>query len=215
MKKTKLMIVSFVFLLGFVAGSFMPFKSISAQSNVILASVEWVTSQINPLKSRVDKLEAEVQALRQALADTNLDIPTTPSKVYVKSMVATIHSGALTSYRIVSQKPIGTELKVIDQYDSKEGRWYRVEYSSGNYGWIQQGDISFSSVAKPTTVVVTKTTYLYSGASTTYRKVATLSAGQSYKFITAFRNNSGEIWYNIELKSGTRGWMQATYGEVK
>jgi uncharacterized protein YgiM (DUF1202 family) len=214
MKKTKLLIVSFVFLLGFVAGSFMPFKSTSAQSNVILASVEWVTSQINPLKSRVDKLEAEVQALRQALSDTNLDIPTMPSKVYVKSMVATIHSGASTSYKIVSQKPIGTELKVIDQYENN-GKWYRVEYASGKYGWIQLSDISFSSVAKPTTVVVTKTTYLYSGASKTYRKVATLSTGQSYKFITAFRNNSGEIWYNIELKSGTRGWMQATYGEVK
>jgi uncharacterized protein YgiM (DUF1202 family) len=214
MKKTKLLIVSFVFLLGFVAGSFMPFKSTSAQSNVILASVEWVTSQINPLKSRVDKLEAEVQALRQALADTNLDIPTMPSKVYVKSMVATIHSGASTSYKIVSQKPIGTELKVIDQYENN-GKWYRVEYAAGSYGWIQQGDISFSSVAKPTTVVVKQTTYLHSGASTSYRKVATLYAGQSYKYITAFRNSNGEIWYNIELNSGTRGWMQATYGEVK
>jgi uncharacterized protein YgiM (DUF1202 family) len=215
MKKTKLLIVSFVFLLGFVAGSFMPFKSTSAQSNVILASVEWVTSQINPLKSRVDKLEAEVQALRQALADTNLNIPTMPDKVYVKSMVATIHSGASTSYKIVSQKPIGTELKVIDQHDSTNGKWYRVEYASGKYGWIQLSDVSFSSVAKPTTVVVKKTTSLYRSASTSDRKVATLTAGQSYKYITAFRNNSGEIWYNIELKSGTRGWMQATYGEVK
>lgn len=222
MKKNKAILAG-VLATGIIGGSFLsPAVKGSAADNVILASVEWVTSQLNPLKSKVTSLEATVQsqaaeiaALRQAIEKSGTDVPSLPDKVYVQTSSATIHSGASRTYKIVSKTVKGTELKVVLDHDSTDGKWYRVEYKTGVYGWIHSGDTSISTVAKPTSVSITKTAYVYKGALTSYGKVGTLYAGQSVKYIGFFTNSNNELWYNVELSSGTKGWIQSGAGEVK
>ncbi|MBS4195728.1 SH3 domain-containing protein [Lederbergia citri] len=219
MKKRQIYTISFTLAIGFlIGGIFSPSIYSSAQSNVLIASVEWVTSQINPLKTKIDKLEstinsqaAEIALLKKSISEGGGLI--LPEYVYVKSNSASIYSGALTSYRKVANVAVGQRLKVLDEHTSTE-KWYRVEYSSGQFGWILASDISVDPVNTPKTVKINKTTTVYSGALTTYRKVATLQSGQSVKYISAINSNN-ETWYNVELSSGLRGWIQASYGEVQ
>lgn len=214
MKKKSLFVITGVFILGFIVGSFTPAKVGSAASNVVLASVEWVNNQLNPLQSRVTKLESEVQALRNALEEGGTVSPL-PSKVYVSAASATVHKGATRDYAVVATFSKGKELSVISEHDSTDGKWYRVEYRSGSYGWIYSGDVSTSTVAKPTSVTITATTSVRRGATTDYRAIATLQKGATVKYIGSFTNNKNELWYNVELSNGVRGWIQAIHGEVK
>ncbi|HZH62822.1 MAG TPA: SH3 domain-containing protein [Metabacillus sp.] len=215
MKKKSMLIISTVFLTGFLVGSYTPTKVGSAASNVVLASVEWVTNQINPLQSRVTKLESEVQTLRNAIKDGGGIEDTLPSRVYVSSTTATVHKGATRDYAIVATFSKGKQLPVIAEHIGNDGKWYRVEYAAGKYGWIYSGDISTSSVATLSSVTITTTTTVRRGATTDYQSITTLQKGTTVKYIGSFTNNKNEVWYNIELSNGVRGWIQAIHGEVK
>ncbi|MRX72172.1 SH3 domain-containing protein [Bacillus lacus] len=205
-----------IFASGILLGSMVTPAISSANSNVILASVEWVNSQLNPLKTKVNSLEAEVAALRQAVSNGGgAAVPALPSSVNVKSVIADVHSGALKQYRILKSFPAGSSLKVVQEHTNAEGKWYRVEISSGTFGWIQAGEVTTAAVAPFTTFSVKTTGAVRSGATADYRQVGTASAGQNLKYITAFKNNKNEVWYNIELANGTRGWIEAKHGEVK
>jgi uncharacterized protein YgiM (DUF1202 family) len=213
MKKKSLFAISAIFILGFLVGSYTPTNVGSAASNVVLASVEWVSNQINPLQTRVTKLEGEVQSLRDALEDGGT--VTLPSKVYVNIASATVHSGATRDYKVVATFGKGKELPVIAQHEASGGKWYRVEYASSQFGWIYSGDVSTTAVAKPTSVTITTTTSVRKGATTDYPVVATLQKGTSVKYLGSFTNNKNELWYNIQLSNGVKGWIQAIHGEVK
>lgn len=215
MKKVK---IALVFGAGLMIGSAVsPIGGASAASNVVLASVDWVNSQLNPAKDRITKLEGDVAALRQALEDTSTSIPSLPSKVYVKSLSADIHSGALYTYKVVSTGFISQSLKVAQEITTADGKFYRVEYAPNKMGWISASEISYSAVAAPSSVAVKSTASIYSGADTNapYHIVGTASKGQNLQYLGMFRNRSTkEIWFNVKLSSGKAGWMQQKFGEV-
>ncbi|WP_078431774.1 SH3 domain-containing protein [Metabacillus halosaccharovorans] len=214
MKKKSMIVISAVFLTGFLVGSYTSPNVGSAASNVVLASVEWVTNQINPLQSRVTKLESEVQTLRNAINDGGIE-DSLPSHVYVNSTKATVHKGATRDYAIVATFTKGKKLPVIAEHNGTDGKWYRVEYSTGKYGWIYSGDISTKSVAALSTVTITNTTDVRRGATTDYQSITVLQKGTTVKYVSSFTNNKNEQWYNIELSNGVRGWILAIHGEVK
>lgn len=213
MKKKSMVVISSVFLTGFLIGSITPTKVGSAANDVVLASVEWVQNQLNPLQSKVTKLESEVQALRKAVEEGG-SVVTMPSKVFVSSTTATVHRGATRDYEVVATFTKGKELAVIGEHDGSKGKWYRVEYATGKYGWIHSEDISTSTVSNVSTVTITTTTTVHRGALSGYATVATVKAGTSVKYIGSFTNGNNELWYNVELSNGVKGWMQAAHGEV-
>jgi uncharacterized protein YgiM (DUF1202 family) len=210
---------------GMTIGSiFFTPNIMKASEEVILASVDWVTAQLNPIKSQIAKLEAqiaaqqkEIDSLKQQLANQS---PSTslPSTVYVTKNKVAIRSGASTTYKIIGYKNAGDSLKVIDSFTSSQGLWYRVQLSSTVKGWVYSGDVSTSRNTannnQKTVVTVTKAN-IRKGASTSYPIVATLERGVSLLFIQSFTNSQGEIWYNVEMGNGKRGWMAAYLGEVK
>ncbi|HZG59658.1 MAG TPA: SH3 domain-containing protein [Anoxybacillus sp.] len=210
---------------GMTVGSIFFTPSImKASEEVILASVDWVTAQLNPMKSQIAKLEAQIQAqqkeinsLKQQLANQS---PSTSSSttVYVTKNKVAIRSGASTNYKIISYKNAGDALKVINSFTSSQGLWYNVQLSSTVKGWVYSGDVSTSkntaSNNQKTVVTVTKAN-IRKGASTSYPIVETVERGVSLLFIQQFTNSRGEIWYNVETNSGKRGWLAAYLGEVK
>ncbi|MBH0169339.1 SH3 domain-containing protein [Fictibacillus sp. 18YEL24] len=195
----------------------------SAEGNVLLASVEWVNAQLNPMKTKVTSLETkvaqqqtEINQLREAIANGSTPPPATlPDKVYVSSSVAKIRSGATTEYKVLAEKPYGSTLSVIDKFESSNGLWYRVTVSSTVKGWIYTGDVSTTQVSAPTKVVTTAKVNIRKGATNSYDVVATVSSGTTLKYLSSFTNDSGETWYNVQTSSGVKGWMISTYGEVK
>jgi uncharacterized protein YgiM (DUF1202 family) len=195
----------------------------SAEGNVLLASVEWVNAQLNPLKSKVSSLETtvaqqqqEINQLREAIANGSTPPPATlPDKVYVSSSVAKIRSGATTGYKVIAEKPYGSTLNVIDKFESTSGLWYRVVVTADTKGWVYSGDVSTTQVTAPTKVVTTAKVNIRKGATSSYSIVATVSSGTTLKYLSSFTNTLGETWYNVETSNGVRGWMISTYGEVK
>ncbi|KZZ85013.1 MULTISPECIES: GW dipeptide domain-containing protein [Bacillaceae] len=210
MKKMK---IALIFGAGIIAGSiFTPLATSQASSNLVLASVEWVTSQLTPINNRVASLEREVQTLKQM--NTN---PALPSKVYVKAVIADVHSGAMEHYRVLASIPVSQILNVSQEITSEDGKYYRVEYSTGNTGWIPASEVSTAPVAKPASFIVKTPGAVYSGASVTgYKKVGSVSEGQTLKYVNAFKNRSTkEVWINVQLSNGTKGWVKQQSGEVK
>ncbi|MGG3798935.1 SH3 domain-containing protein [Metabacillus fastidiosus] len=214
MKKKNLAIVSSVFTAGILVGSLTPSTIGSAAGNVVLASVEWVTSQINPLKTKVDRLETEVKALRQALENGEAVSPL-PGQVYVNTASATVHRGASKSERVYATFTKGQTLKVIEEHLSSDGTWYRVEYAADKYGWIYSGDVSKTAVTAPTSFTAKSTATVHRSAVSSERVVATLKSGTTVKYISSFTNKQNELWYNVQLSNGVKGWVQAAHGEVK
>lgn len=197
----------------------------SAESNVLLASVEWVNAQINPMKTKITALEAKV-AQQQTEIDRlkssgstggTTTTPTTamPSKVYVKSSTAKLYSGASTGYRLVAEKPYGSNLSVVAQYKASTGLWYRINLGNNLYGWVNSGNVSTTAVASPTTVITKTTVKIRRGAGTSYAEVATVSSGTNLKYLNSYTTSTGELWYNVQTASGIRGWMHSAYGGVK
>jgi uncharacterized protein YgiM (DUF1202 family) len=195
----------------------------SAEGNVLLASVEWVNAQLNPLKSKVTSLETQVaqqqqqiKELRDAIANGSTPPPATlPSKVYVSSTSAKIRSGATSNYKVIAEKPYGSTLNVIDKFESTSGLWYRVTVTADTKGWVYSGEVSTTAVSAPTKVVTTAKVNIRKGATSSYSVVATVASGTTLKYISSFTNSSGETWYNVETAKGEKGWMISTYGEVK
>lgn len=219
-------------------------NNMSAESNVVLASVDWVKAQLSPINSKVASLESRVKTLEGKTSSQQSEIntlkaqvdkliqggtstppPTTtqppattlPSTVYVSKASVTIHSGATTSYKIVATRTAGTALKVVDSFKSTNGVWYRVQLSSTLFGWVYSGNVSTTkvTVTQPSQVTIKSTANLRKGASTSYASVASLKAGTVTKYLGTFKNSKGETWYNVQTSSGLRGWVLSTLCEVK
>lgn len=238
MKRTKKLIAAGAIALGIGAGAVIVTPmDMNAAGNVVLASVDWVTSQVNPLKTRISGLETKTADLEAKITKQQQEIeslkaqigngsptPTPPppaegqlpSTVYAKSTV-NIRSGASKDYKILAVKPAGSSLKVIGSVTVATGLWYRVEVTSSTFGWVFSGDVSTTkpTVTSPTTVTVKSEANIRKGASTDYPIVATVKAGTNLKYLSAFTNTKGETWYNVETAAGVRGWMSSTLGEVK
>ncbi|GLH64257.1 hypothetical protein PG301_20960 [Parageobacillus sp. G301] len=222
--KTKKWAISIGLAAGMIAGSIFFTPSVmKASEEVILASVDWVTSQLSPIKSDIASLKAKVEAqqkeidrLKQQLANQP-STPTLPSTVYVAKNNVAIRSGASTNYKVIAYKNAGDSLKVIDSFTSSQGLWYRVELSSTLKGWVYSGDVSTSRINNNTqkTVSTTDRVDIRKGATTSYPVIATVERGTSLVFIQSFTNSQKEVWYNVQLSNGQRGWMPAKFGEVK
>jgi uncharacterized protein YgiM (DUF1202 family) len=226
MKKTGKKSIALV--LGVVLGISILFPlGTSANSNVLLASVEWVTSQLNPIKSKINSLESkinsqqtEINTLKEQVAELSGSDPSTPppstlpSEVFVNKSSATIHSGATREYKILATKTFGTSLKVIDDFTSGSGLWYRVELSSTVKGWIHSDDVS---TTKPTVkqVYTFGDVNLRTGASTGYKSLGIIPKGTTLAYIQTFKNSLGETWYNVKTSSGEVGWVYSGLAEVR
>jgi uncharacterized protein YgiM (DUF1202 family) len=231
MKKYKKLIVAGALTVGIGAGAviFTP-SGMNASSNVVLASVDWVNSKLNPVNSKISTLESKLNSQQATITKLQQEInklkgsndsvatPSnsgTPSIVYVSKSSIKVHSGATRSYKVVATKSKGTSLKVIDSFKSSSGVWYRVSLSTTLKGWVYSGDVSTKKTSQPTKVVIKENVNLRKGATTGYPSVQLLSKGTTLKYISSFKNNKGETWYNVETSSGKRGWIKSTYGEVK
>ena len=199
----------------------------SAESNVLLASVEWVNAQINPMKTKISTLETKVAQLQTEVerlktssssgGNTTSPPPTSdvlPSKVYVKVSTAKLYSGAATSYKLVAQKGYGSSLSVVAQFKASTGIWYRINLGNNLYGWVIASSVSTTAISNPTTVTTKTTVNIRRGASTSYVIVTKVPSGTKLKYINSYKSSSGELWYNVETSTGIKGWMVASLGEV-
>lgn len=233
MKKVSIGIISLLLIISLFV---LPVKS-GASSNLVLASVEWVEkviagvngevttlkNQVATQKSEIDALKSRIEALEKGVGSpTPTPTPTPPPTIKFPASFTTtknnvtIHSGATSSYRVVQTvQSTGTTLKIIDQFTSSQGLWYRVEINSTTFGWVFSGNVLYKGDAAFSKVVTKTVANVRKGATTSYDTIARVSTGTEMKYLGQFRNGSGEIWYNVELANGQKGWILASLTELK
>ena len=205
--------------------------STKANSNLLLASVEWVQAQLNPLQTKVSSLEKQVaeqdamiKQLQKAVSEGGgvVTPPTTPEPaqpdtVYTSANNVKVHSGASTNYKVVATLAANKALPVIDQHKGANGIWYRVEVSSSVKGWIFSGDVTTTKpgAVVPSSVVAKQATNVRKGATTNYQSIELVQKGTVLKYLGSFKNANGETWYNVQTPKGNKGWVLSTQTEVK
>lgn len=207
--------------------------STKADSNLLLASVEWVQAQLNPIQTKVTSLEKQVaeqkvliEQLQKAVAEGGgvVTPPTTPtvpgdlpSVVYTTTSSVKVHSGASRDYKVLATFGANKGLTVIDQHKSTSGVWYRVEISATVKGWVFSGDVSTTKPTDyiPTNVITKQAVNVRKGATTNYASIELVAKGTSLKYLGSFKNASGETWYNVQTAKGTKGWVLSTLTEVR
>ncbi|WP_186321292.1 SH3 domain-containing protein [Bacillus sp. FJAT-22090] len=233
MKKKFLATIGVVLGLSLLLTITLP-SSTKADSNLLLASVEWVQAQLNPLKTKVTALEKQVaeqdaviKQLQKAVAEGGTVVtppPTTdkpdasfPTTVYTTSNNVKVHSGATRDYKVLATFGANKGLTAIDQHKAADGIWYRVEVSSSVKGWIFSGDVTTTKPSNvvPSQVVTKQAVNVRKGATTNYASLELVAKGTSLKYLDSFKNANGEIWYNVQTAKGTKGWVLSTLTEVK
>lgn len=236
MKKKILATVGVVLGLSFLIAINTP-ASTKANSNLLLASVDWVQSQLNPLTTRVSTLEKQIKEqdalikqLQKAVAEggTVITPPTTtptppdnstdlPSVVYTNANNVKVHSGATRNYKVLATFTANKSLNVIDKHGSGTNLWYRVEISSTVKGWVHSEDVTTTkpSTATPSSVVAKEALNIRKGATTSYASIELVAKGTSLKYISSFKNAKGETWYNVQSPKGNKGWVLSTLTEVR
>lgn len=232
MKKKLLATVGAVLGLSLVLTFNAP-TSTKANSNLLLASVEWVQAQLNPLQTKVTTLEKQVaeqdaiiKQLQKAVAEGGSVVvspPTTanpatetPAVIYTTA-IAKVHSGATRNYKVVSTIAANKGLTVIGEHKGADGIWYRVEVSATVKGWIFSGDVSTTKPVNfvPSKVVTKEATNVRKGATTNYSTIETVAKGSTLSYLGSFKNAYGETWYNVQTVKGNKGWVLSTLTEVK
>ena len=206
--------------------------STKADSNLLLASVEWVQAQLSPLQTKVTSLEkqlaeqdATIKQLQKAIVEggnvvvtppTTAPSTETPAVVYTTTS-AKVHSGATRNYKVLSTIAANKGLTVIGQHKGADGVWYRVEVSSTVKGWIFSNDVSTTKPSEfiPSKVVTKQATNVRKGATTNYKSLETVAKGSTLTYLGSFKNANGETWYNVQTPKGTKGWVLSTLTEVK
>ncbi|WP_391120291.1 SH3 domain-containing protein [Psychrobacillus sp. L3] len=235
MKKKFISAIATILGLSLIVSMFIP-TSTKADSNLLLASVEWVQAQLNPLQTKVNTLEkqladqeAMIKQLQKAVAEggnvvvtpptpTVPDISTgTTSVVYTTGSSVKVHSGASSDYKVLATFGADKALTVVDQFKASTGVWYRVEVSATVKGWVFSGDITTTKPTSyiPTNVIAKQAVNVRKGATTNYQSLELVAKGSTLKYLGSFKNASGETWYNVQTAKGTKGWVLSTLTEVK
>ncbi|MEI4769576.1 SH3 domain-containing protein [Psychrobacillus sp. FJAT-51614] len=128
------------------------------------------------------------------------------SKKVVNQM--TIHKGATKSYSVVSTAKPGTTLVIHEEFTNAfKEKWMQVTYAPGKKGWILASAFEDASIENK--AVLRKST-VHSGATKSYKTVATINVGTKLPIHQEFTNAAKEKWYQVTYAAGKKGWIPAS-----
>lgn len=136
---------------------------------------------------------------------------TTSAKIALNS--GNVHSGATNAYKVVSTVKSGSSYLTHLNFTNNIGEnWVQITYATGKKGWVKEEVFFDKSIP---TKLVTKASNVHSGATSSYKVVASIAAGVKLPIHQEFTNASGQKWYQITYSTGKKGWIQSTaFGEV-
>lgn len=118
-----------------------------------------------------------------------------------------IHKGATKSYAVVTTAKVGTKLLIHQEFtNASNEKWVQVTYATGKKGWMPATAFEDASIANK---VVIKQSTVHSGATKTYKTVATMNVGTKLSIHQEFTNASKEKWYQVTYAVGKKGWISA------
>jgi hypothetical protein len=211
--KKKIVALCAALFIGFIGGVFTT-KS-EAASNVLLASTEWVLSQINPMKDRITTLENQVSQLSNG--NTNPQVPVQGVSDVVTTASTPVRRGASSTETIFFTAPAGTALSYSSTYtNSVTGeKWYIVKLSDGRAATVlaSKSSISLNGISTYTNIVTIKSTPARRSASPTGIVYTTLPVNSVVKYSSIYTAPNGQKWYIVKLNDGRAAAVIATDAE--
>jgi len=120
---------------------------------------------------------------------------------------STVHKGATKNYSTVFTAKAGSTLVVHQEFtNAYNEKWVQVTYATGKKGWILASAFENNSIANK---VVSKTSTVHSGATKSYKTVATIKMGVKLAIHQEFTNAAKEKWYQVTYAVGKKGWISA------
>ncbi|WP_223701292.1 SH3 domain-containing protein [Sutcliffiella deserti] len=218
MKKTIIIAMS-ALLIGTLVGSLFT-TSTSASSNFVIASVEWVNAQLNPIKDRITNLEENAGNSGSGQPEESVKVISsgfTGLKIVV-SRTANIRSGLSTSTPAkINNSPSGTEFHYLQtHYDQNGNMWYEGTFLDGTTAYIvaSHSTIELPSASSYSHVVLNKDANIRSDKSFNGSVVTQLKKSSVATYIQTQSNSRGETWYQIRLSDGTTAWVIQHAAEV-
>ncbi|MGD6831729.1 SH3 domain-containing protein [Sutcliffiella halmapala] len=215
MKKTIFITVS-ALLIGTLVGSIFTSTS-SASSNFVIASVEWVNAQLNPIKSKITELESKVGEGGPSTPQPGTSSGFTGLKIVVTN-TANIRSGLSTATpALISNSPAGTEFNYLQtHYDQNGNRWYEGKFVDGTTAYIvaTHSKVDVPAASNYSQIVFTKDANIRSDKSFKGSVVTMLTKSSKATYLQTQTNNIGETWYQIRLSDGKTAWVIAHAAEV-
>lgn len=145
--------------------------------------------------------------------------PTVPTDanfvVYAKENLH-VRRGALTTYSITATIPKGEKLNVVATFtNNAKELWYRVKLSDNTFGWVLSVYTQQNPILNELLYINVDSANVRSGATTSYKVVATLAKNTAVKVIDQHTNNNGELWYRLDLNNGLKGWISSSLLSTK
>ncbi|QNG60240.1 hypothetical protein H4O14_01545 [Bacillus sp. PAMC26568] len=218
--KKKVLPITIALAVGFCIGSISTIKT-EANTNPILASVDWVLSKINPLEQRLTNLENQVKNLSDGSGgNENPDEPIRDQSSVTVTASSPVKKGAADHYETIFTAPQNTVLVYYDTFTNSvtNEKWYLVRLSDSKVGAIKAAKTQLSITPYQGTyskVAIRQNTPIRKGADVSYPAFYTAGAGAVLTYQSTFTNSiTGQKWHIVKLNDGKAGAVLATHTEV-
>ena len=171
--------------------------------------------------------------------DTKSDTKSDGKMVEITSSPVNVRSKASMTGNKIGSATKGKKYEYLASDTDEKGRlWYKISYTSGKSGWVLSslsklvndgGTTETSTTSTTTAKTTTKTTVKATGkqveitanalrvrdkASRKGKILATVKNGKKFKYISSKKDSEGKTWYQIEYKSGKKGWIHSDYAKL-
>ncbi|WP_416729644.1 SH3 domain-containing protein [Fictibacillus sp. JL2B1089] len=130
--------------------------------------------------------------------------------MFVSQQNLLVRKGAAIHYPSITSLKLNQKVNIIDEYSRSGEVWYRLQLTSSTFGWVPARSLSSKQIKKTKITVKVTSAIVRSGASTSYKKIASLQKGKSFTVIDTFINSKNETWYRIEYKNKRYGWISSS-----
>jgi N-acetylmuramoyl-L-alanine amidase len=134
------------------------------------------------------------------------ELPPTPeeykyavgSTVYAALEETHVHSGATSSYKVVTKLQVNAAVKIVDHFTNSAGeKWMKVQASDTYTGWVKESDFSSSKVLGYPLFISVDVANLRSGPSLSHEVLIQGTKGEKLTTISEMKDNAGDTWYKV------------------
>ncbi|WP_082892613.1 SH3 domain-containing protein [Rossellomorea aquimaris] len=122
--------------------------------------------------------------------------------VYSKLDQTNVHSGATSSYKIVTKLNVNSPVNVVDFFTNSLGeKWIKVQISPSLIGWVKENELSNNKALGYPLYISVDVANLRSGPSLSNEVVNQGAKGEKFTAISSTKDSDGDTWYEISKDS--------------
>ena len=184
---------------------------------------------------KVVKKPGKTASKTNSKTDSKTDPKTGGKQVEITASPVNVRAKASLKSEKVATTNKGKKYKYLASDTDENGRlWYKISYSSGKSGWVlgslskfvnNGGTTSTTADTKNTSKTTTQkeskqaeitatVLNVRSKADISGKVLTTVKNGKKYPYLSSEKDSEGKTWYQIEYKTGKKGWILSDYAKL-